>query len=223
MKDQLESEMLALLEELTEEYVPLDKFLDLKIISQEQFDSFSQDDWIISPDQENITTAQSWLQDAPDIPDPSRLAIFDDANLQDDIIPEMDEEELQDRVDEFMAGNIDERKISGQSVHFKQSIVCHMDSAVMGDLGEYLTSSNVHDIPGAKRMGVYSVWLQKFQASVSRKLGKLQKTYDIVCENIRQQNRLNDLQILRRARVIGMTTTAAVSGDNLNFDSLRVT
>ncbi|GJJ72232.1 helicase required for RNAi-mediated heterochromatin assembly 1 [Entomortierella parvispora] len=209
MKDQLESEMLTLLEELTEEYIPLDKFLENKIISQEQYNSFSQDDWVMSPDQDEVTTARSWLQDAPDIPDPSRLAIFDDANLQDDIIPEIDEDELEDRVDEFMAGNIDERKISGQSVHLKRSIVCNLDSAIVGDVKEYLTSSNVHDIPGAKRMGVYRVWLQKFQTIVSHKLGQLQKTYDIVCENIRHQNRHNDLQILKRARVVGMTTTAA--------------
>ncbi|KAG0050771.1 hypothetical protein BGZ83_004460 [Gryganskiella cystojenkinii] len=209
MKDKLECEMLVLLEELAQDYIPLTYLLDLEIITQSQYDSFLQDGWVMSSDQDEITTARAWLRDAPQIPNPDRVDVFDDENLQDDFDLEVGEEELQDRVDEFMASVTDEHKISGQSVNVKRTIVCNLVDDAMGDVSAYLNLSNVHDIPCEKRMGVYKVWLQKYQESISAMLGTLHKIYDIVCENIRKENRMNDLLILNKARVVGMTTTAA--------------
>ncbi|KAG0367590.1 hypothetical protein BGZ54_003635, partial [Gamsiella multidivaricata] len=209
MRDKLEAEMLSLLEELAVEYVPLAKFLELSIITQAQFDSFAYDGWVTRHDQEENPTAEPWLQAAPYIQDPNDISIFDDAALKDDIIPEIDEEELQDRVEEFMVGNVDENKISGHAVDVKPSIVRHVDDLMMGDIGPYLNMPNVHEIPGQKRMGVYKQWLHRYQATIIARLGELNRIYNLVCENIRAELRRNDVSILHTARVIGMTTTAA--------------
>ncbi|KAF9094162.1 NFX1-type zinc finger-containing protein 1 [Mortierella sp. GBA35] len=209
MKDKLESDMLALLEELAVEYVPLSKFLELGIISQEQHDSFSSDEWVSFAEPEEAPTARAWLQTAPFLQDPHDISVFDDAALQDDYINEIDEEELQERVDEFMTGNLDEIKISGNVVNVKPSIVRHLNDATVGDVKPYLRMPNVHDIPGNKRMGVYKLWLQRYQATITTKLGELNEKFNIIGENIRAQLRTNDVTILRTARVIGMTTTAA--------------
>ncbi|KAG0304131.1 hypothetical protein BGZ98_005883, partial [Dissophora globulifera] len=208
-KGKLEAEMLALLEQMSVEYVPLEKLLELKIITQTQFDSFAYDGWVTRFDQEENPTAEPWLQAAPHIQDPNEISLFDDASLRDDIVPEIDEEELQERVEEFNAGNIDESRVMGRSVEVKKSIVCHVDDLVVGDIKPYLRMPNVHDIPGQKRMGVYKHWLQKYHATLSDRLGKLHSIFNLVCENIRAEFRQSDASILRTARVIGMTTTAA--------------
>ncbi|KAF9556582.1 hypothetical protein EC968_008163 [Mortierella alpina] len=209
LKDKLEVELLALLEDLAVEYVPLAKLLELNIITPSQYHSFTSDGWVTTSDEEENPTARSWLQDAPHIQDPNDISIFDDTMLKDDIVPEIDEEELQERVEEFMTGVMDETRISGNVVNVKQSIVAHLDDAVVGDVTPYMSTPNVHDIPAQKRMGVYKIWLQKYQATIIEKLGSLHQTFDLICENIRAHNRTNDASILKTARVIGMTTTAA--------------
>ncbi|CAO3567477.1 unnamed protein product [Mortierella alpina] len=209
LKDKLEVELLALLEDLAVEYVPLAKLLELNIITPSQYSSFTSDGWVTTADEEDNPTARSWLQDAPHIQDPNDVSIFDDTMLKDDIVPEIDEEELQERVEEFMTGVMDETRISGNVVNVKQSIVAHLDDAVVGDVTPYMNTPNVHDIPAQKRMGVYKIWLQRYQATIIEKLGSLHRTFDLLCENIRAHNRANDASILKTARVIGMTTTAA--------------
>ncbi|KAF8934436.1 hypothetical protein BGZ58_005711 [Dissophora ornata] len=209
LKTKLESEMLSLLEEMAVEYVPLTQLLNLGVISQEQFDSFACDGWVTRFDQEENPTAEPWLRAAPPVQNPNAISVFDDASLQDDIVPEIDEEELQERVEEFMVGNIDEYKVLGHAIDVKQSIVCHVDDGLMGDVGPFMKIPNVHDIPEQKRMGVYKQWLHLYQATVTSRLGELNKVYNLVCENIRAELRKNDTAILRTARIIGMTTTAA--------------
>ncbi|KAF9909958.1 NFX1-type zinc finger-containing protein 1 [Linnemannia zychae] len=210
MKDKLEAHMSALLEELAVEYAPLSKFLELGIITQEQHDSFACDDWVNFAEPEEAPTARDWLQAAPHLQDPHNISVFDDASLQDDYVQEIDEEELQERVDEFISGNLlDEQKMSGNVVDVKASIVRHLNDASVGDVSPYLQMSNVHDIPGNKRMGVYKVWLQRYQTTITKKLGELNEKFNIVGENIKARLRANDVNILRTARVIGMTTTAA--------------
>ncbi|KAF9146114.1 NFX1-type zinc finger-containing protein 1 [Mortierella sp. GBA39] len=209
MKDKLESDMLALLEELAVEYAPLSKFLELKIISQEQHDSFSSDEWVSFAEPEDEPTARTWLQSAPHIQDPHNISVFDDASLQDDYVVEIDEEELQERVDEFISGNLDEIKMSGNVVNVKPSIVRHLNDATVGDVQPFVVMPNVHDIPGNKRLGVYKIWLQRYQATIIKKLGELNEKFNIIGENIRAGLRANDVNLLRTARVIGMTTTAA--------------
>ncbi|KAK3847501.1 MAG: P-loop containing nucleoside triphosphate hydrolase protein [Linnemannia gamsii] len=210
MKDKLEKDMVALLEELAVEYAPLSKFLELGIISQEQHDSFASDDWVNFSEPEEAPTARTWLQAAPYLQDPHNISVFDDASLQDDYVHEIDEEELQERVDEFISGNLlDEQKMSGNVVNVKPSIVRHLNDASVGDVQPYLRIPNVHDIPGNKRMGVYKIWLQRYQTTIIKKLGELNEKFNIIGENIRAGFRQNDAQILRTARVIGMTTTAA--------------
>ncbi|KAF9992857.1 hypothetical protein BGZ79_002558, partial [Entomortierella chlamydospora] len=209
MKDKLESDMLSLLEELSVEYVPLSKFLDMKIISKDQFDSFANDGWVSRFNQEEEPTAEPWLQAVPQFHDPNNVSYFDDATLKDDFVTEIDEEEVQDRIEDFMTVNIEETKISGQSVGFKQSIVCHVDDFVVGDVGPFLNMPNVYDIPPQKRLGVYKRWLQRYKSSLITRLGELHTTYNLVCENIRAEFRRSDVRILDTARIIGMTTTAA--------------
>ncbi|KAG9069954.1 NFX1-type zinc finger-containing protein 1 [Linnemannia hyalina] len=209
MKDKLESDMLALLEELAVEYAPLSKFLELGIISQEQHDSFSSDEWVSFAEPEDEPTARTWLQSAPYIQDPHNISVFDDASLQDDYVVEIDEEELQERVDEFISGNLDEIKMSGNVVNVKPSIVCHLNDATVGDVQPFVGMPNVHDIPGNKRLGVYKVWLQRYQATIIKKLGELNEKFNIIGQNIRAGLRANDVNLLKTARVIGMTTTAA--------------
>ncbi|KAG0196215.1 hypothetical protein BGX28_010420, partial [Mortierella sp. GBA30] len=209
LKDKLETELLALLEELSVEYVPLAKLLELDIITPTQYGSFANDGWVTSQEEEECPTARSWLQAAPHIQNPEDISIFDDTTLKDDIVPEIDEEELKDRVDEFLTGTVDETKITGNAINVKQSIVAHLDDAVVGDVTPYLSTPNVHDIPGQKRMGVYKFWLQRYQATIIEKLGELHKMFNLICENIRFHLRSNDATILKTARVIGMTTTAA--------------
>ncbi|KAF9136969.1 NFX1-type zinc finger-containing protein 1 [Linnemannia schmuckeri] len=209
MKDKLETDMLVLLEELAVEYVPLSKFLELGIISQEQHDSFSSDEWVSFAEPEEEPTARSWLQSAPYNQDPHDISVFDDASLQDDYVVEIDEEELQERVDEFISGNLDETKMSGNVVNVKPSIVRHLNDATVGDVRPFIGMPNVHDIPGNKRMGVYKIWLQSYQATIIKKLGELNEKFNIIGENIRAGLRANDVNILKTARVIGMTTTAA--------------
>ncbi|KAF9923656.1 hypothetical protein FBU30_006271 [Linnemannia zychae] len=209
MKNELETDMLALLEELAIEYAPLSKFLELGIISQAQFDSFSSDDWVDYNEPEDVITARAWLQEAPCLQDPHDISIFDDASLQDDYVNEIDEEELEERVEEFNAINLDELKISGHSVNVKPSIVRHLNDAVVGDVQPYLRTPNVYSIPRNKRMGVYKTWLQQYQATIIRRLGELNKKFILVTENIRVGRRQCDVSILKTARVIGMTTTAA--------------
>ncbi|KAI1300666.1 hypothetical protein EDD11_006064 [Mortierella claussenii] len=209
MKDKLESEMLTLLEELAIEYVPLLKLQELGIISRDQYDSFAYDGWVTRFDQEENPTAEPWLQAAPVVQNPHAISTFDDAMLMDDIVPEIDEEELRERVEEYTVGNLDETRMSGVAVNVKQSIVCHVDDALLGDLRPYLNMPNVHDIPGQKRMGVYKQWLQRYQSTIITRLGKLNEIFNLVCENIRAKLRDSDAGILRTARIIGMTTTAA--------------
>jgi helicase required for RNAi-mediated heterochromatin assembly 1 len=211
MKDKLESDMLSLLEELAVEYAPLSKFLELGIISQEQHDSFSSDEWVSFAEPEEEPTARTWLQAAPYVQDPHNISVFDDASLQDDYVVEIDEEELQERVDEFISGNLDETKMSGNVVSVKPSIVRHLNDATVGDAQPFVKMPNVHDIPGNKRMGVYKIWLQRYQATIIKRLGELNEKLSIIGENIRAGLRANDVNILKTARVIGMTTTAAVS------------
>ncbi|KAF9183496.1 hypothetical protein BGZ51_003999 [Haplosporangium sp. Z 767] len=210
MKDKLEMDMTALLDELTVDYVPLSKFLELGIITQSQHDSFGSDDWVTSStEEEENPTAKSWLLAAPHVQDPNDIAFFDDAALKDDFVPEIDEEELQERVEEFMAGTVDDTKIYGGAVNVKRSIVCYLDDSVVGDIEPFLTMRNVQAIPNQKRLGVYKVWLQQYQRTIIAKLGVLARVFEIVCENIRSELRKNNRAILNTARVIGMTTTAA--------------
>ncbi|KAF9205788.1 hypothetical protein BGZ49_003503 [Haplosporangium sp. Z 27] len=209
MKDKLESDMLTLLEELSIEYVPLSQLLELNIISKDQFDSFANDGWVTRYSQEEEPTAEPWLRAVPQFQDPNNISIFDDAMLKDDFVAEIDEEELQERVEDFMAVNIEETKISGQAVGLKQSIVCHVDDVAVGEVGSFLRLPNVYDIPIHKRFGVYKQWLQRYQAHLITKLGELHTIYNLVCENIRTEFRRGDKAILNTARVIGMTTTAA--------------
>ncbi|KAF9916765.1 NFX1-type zinc finger-containing protein 1 [Lobosporangium transversale] len=209
LKNKVESDMLELLEELSVEYVPLAKFLELNIITQEQFDSFAYDGWVTRFDQEENPTAEPWLQAAPPVHDPNAISIFDDALLKEDYVPEIDEEELEERVDEFNVSNLDDTKVTGRNVDMKQSVVCHVDDILVGDITPYLKIPNVHDIPGEKRLGVYKQWLQRYHAHLMRKLGDLHKIFTLICENIRNHFRRNDVTLLKTARVIGMTTTAA--------------
>ncbi|KAF9088708.1 hypothetical protein BGX27_002653, partial [Mortierella sp. AM989] len=209
LKEKLESDMLILLEDMSVEYVPLAKFLELNIISKDQYNSFAHDGWVTRFNQEDDPTAEPWLQAAPQFQDPQNISVFDDAALQDDFVPEIDEEELEDRIETFMVGNVEEPKLTGKSVDFKQSIVCHVDDFAVGDIGPFLHMPNVYEIPLQKRLGVYKRWLQRYQAHLVNRLGELHKTYNLVCENIRSEFRHSDKGILNTARVIGMTTTAA--------------
>ncbi|KAF9980630.1 NFX1-type zinc finger-containing protein 1, partial [Modicella reniformis] len=208
-KDRVEKEMLELLEELSVEYVPLKKLLELNIISQAQFDAFAFDGWVTRQNQEENPTAESWLKAAPEVHDPEITAFMDDTLLKDDVAPEIDEEELEERVEEFVTGTADEGKIYGNFVDVKKSIVCHVDDDLVGSVEEFFHTSNVHDIPGAKRLGVYKHWLRRYQAHIVTKLGEFQTIFNLICDNIRAEYRKNDESLLKTARVIGMTTTAA--------------
>ncbi|KAF9428717.1 hypothetical protein BGZ94_001317, partial [Podila epigama] len=209
LKDRLESDMLELLEELSVDYIPLAKLLELGIISQEQHDSFASDEWVTSGAEEENPTVESWLRAAPRILNPHDISVYDDALLTEDIVPEIDAEELEEQIQEFMVGNIDETKVTGNAVNMKQSIVCHLDDELVGDIEDYLSALQVYDIPAEKRMGVYKVWQQRYRKTLQDKLGELNRLFNLVCENVRSELRHNDLQLLRRARIIGMTTTAA--------------
>ncbi|KAG0349212.1 hypothetical protein BG004_000867 [Podila humilis] len=210
LKDKLESEMLGLLEELSVDYISLKKLQEIGIIDQVQFESFSSDEWVTSAaDEDEDKTVEQWLKAAPSIVNPHAISAFDDANLLDDIIPEIDAEELEEQIQEYMVGNIDETKVTGNTVNFKQSIVCHLDDDMVGDISPYLSAKNVHDIPGEKRMGVYKAWQKRYRNTISDKLGELNRMFNLVCDNIRNELRHNDVQILKTARIVGMTTTAA--------------
>ncbi|KAF9586547.1 NFX1-type zinc finger-containing protein 1 [Lunasporangiospora selenospora] len=210
LKDSLERDMQKLVEEMATEYVALSKLLELNIITVTQCDSFADDEWITGATQnDEEPTVQSWLQAVPHAFDPNAISAFDDTLLKEDFVPEIDEEELEERVDEFMVGNIEETKIFGTNVDLKETIVCHLNDVAVGDVTQFLGMPNVHDIPVNKRLGVYKVWLKQYHASIEKQLGELHARLRLVCENIQRQRRLNDVEILKTARVIGMTTTAA--------------
>jgi hypothetical protein len=211
LKSKVEAEMLSLLDELGEEYVPLLELHELGIITQQQLDSFAQDGWVTRHNQEENPTAESWLKAAPHVHDPEAMSFLDDSLLKDDFLPEIDEEELEERVEEFMTGNIDEPKLMGKSVDVKRSIVCHVDDDMVGGIEDWIRTPNVHDIPGSKRLGVYKYWVRRYRAHIVTRLGELHTVFDLLCENIRFEHRKSDESILKTARVIGMTTTAAVS------------
>ncbi|KAF9321257.1 NFX1-type zinc finger-containing protein 1 [Podila horticola] len=209
LKDKLETDMLALLEEMAVDYISLAKLLELGIIDKDQFESFSTEEWVTSAQEEEDSTVESWLKAAPMIMNHHDISIYDDANLKDDIVPEIDAEELEEQIQEYMVGNIDEAKVTGNAVNVKPSIVCHLDVELMGDVKDFLSMRNVYDIPGEKRMGVYKIWQQRYRTTINEKLGELNRLFNIVCDNIRSELRKNDAQILKTARIIGMTTTAA--------------
>ncbi|KAG0094771.1 NFX1-type zinc finger-containing protein 1, partial [Podila epicladia] len=208
LKDKLETDMLALLEELAADYISLAKLLELRIINKDQFESFSSDEWVTSAPEED-PTVESWLKAAPIIMDPHDISIYDDANLMDDIVPEIDAEELEEQIQDYMVGNIDETRVTGHTVNVKPSIVAHLDDELLGDVNGFLSMQNVYDIPSEKRMGVYKIWQQRYRTTINEKLGELNRLFNMVCDNIRAELRKNDAQILKTARVIGMTTTAA--------------
>lgn len=209
LKNKLETDMLVLLEELAVDYISLAKLLELGIINKDQFDSFSSEEWVTSVQEEENPTVKSWLRAAPIILNPHDISVYDDANLKDDFVPEIEAEELEDQIQEFMVWNIDETRVTGNVVNVKQSIVCHLDDELVGDVNEFLSLRNVHDIPSEKRMGVYKIWQKRYRMTINEKLGRLNKLFNIVCDNIRAELRQNDAQILQTARIIGMTTTAA--------------
>ncbi|KAG0030936.1 NFX1-type zinc finger-containing protein 1 [Podila clonocystis] len=209
LKDKLETDMLAFLEELAADYISLAKLLELRIINKDQFESFSSEEWVTSAQEEEDPTVESWLKAAPIIMNPHDISIYDDANLKDDIVPEIDPEELEEQIQEYMVGNIDETRVTGNIVNVKPSIVAHLDVELMGDVKGVLSMRNVYDIPSEKRMGVYKIWQHRYRTIVNERLGELNRLFNMVCDNIRAELRQNDAQILKTARIIGMTTTAA--------------
>ncbi|KAI8348788.1 P-loop containing nucleoside triphosphate hydrolase protein [Mortierella sp. GBAus27b] len=210
-KEKIQGEMLELLDELSQEYVPLLRLQELNIISQAQLDSFANDGWVTRDNlnQAENPTAESWLKAAPRLQDPEAISFLDDELLKDDFIEEIDEEELEDRVEEFMTGNIDEGKIMGESIEVRESIVSGVKDDLVGNIEDFMRTPNVHEIPVSKRLNVYKRWLRQYQKHIFARLGELQNVFNLVCEVIRAELRRNDESILKTTRVIGMTTTAA--------------
>jgi len=84
-------------------------------------------------------------------------------------------------------------------------------------LDEILGSEDVWLLPKKSRIRLHNYWLQKAIENAEEELHHLSEIYKEVCDGLLQLDRKLCLQILREAKVVGMTTTGAAK----NYDVLQ--
>uniref|UniRef100_A0A1I8A7B5 AAA family ATPase n=1 Tax=Steinernema glaseri TaxID=37863 RepID=A0A1I8A7B5_9BILA len=69
--------------------------------------------------------------------------------------------------------------------------------------------TDIYKMPLYKRWRLYSYWMVRFRVKKERQLQELQTQYDNLTRRMAELRQRQDLEILKSARVIGMTTTGA--------------
>ncbi|CAG8614227.1 15877_t:CDS:10, partial [Racocetra fulgida] len=105
---------------------------------------------------------------------------------------------------------VDEGKtVSGEYVIVRSDTFVASTYVNEDDLKKYMDYENLSNVPQYVRAAMHNKWRQKRLDFVNNKLYELNKKYSKLCEQIKYERIREDLMILKDARVVGMTTTAA--------------
>ncbi|CAG8535334.1 10142_t:CDS:10, partial [Cetraspora pellucida] len=216
-------EMKPLLEEIHNPCVTLEFIQEQGFLTETQIASLKDDndEWVTSnpiiEDGEkdyikdwlatSITTHSSLHNDLEYL---TLQVINEDKDVVDNDDEVDDEEEISAVAAEFQG--IDEGKpTTGDYVVVRSETYVDSSTYVSEeDLKKYMSSEDLQNIPQEGKAAMHNRWRQKRLDFVNNKLHVLNKKYSKICEQIKYERIREDLMILKDARVVGMTTTAAV-------------
>ncbi|KAG9285408.1 hypothetical protein G9A89_010883 [Geosiphon pyriformis] len=226
-KDQIENRMMGLCEQIKSPCVTLAFVKENGLLNETQLSSLQQDDWHTSKnygDDEESERAfiREWLDQVivthssthdflehqlsqldieGRIPDPED----DPTEVDEEIIEEMDAE-FQD-----VESRDEGEKLKGEfgllrSEEFVDSTSTYVTEE---EVKKYLDYDDVWAIPLHVRAAIHNKWRQKILEVAQDELKSLNKKYTKISAEIKMQRVREDIMILRTARIVGMTTTAA--------------
>lgn len=219
----LEKEMKPLLEEIHNPCVTLKFIEDQKILSERQIASLKEDDWVTSnpnTDDEERDYLKEWLESLimthssmhNDLEYQMFQAVNEDKNDDDKDDEVDDEEEIKGAEAEFQEGQLTKGE------YFILRAENYVDASTYvsdEELKKYLAYEDLQYVPQHVRAVMHNKWRQKRLDVVNSDLRKLCKKYNELCDRCKLEKIREDLMILKDARVVGMTTTAAAKYHDL--------
>lgn len=225
-KEQITRNMIKLCEEIEDPFLKLDYIEGKGHLSSEQISSLKQDDWFCSSstnDDGARDYIQEWLEPSitaatskqNDIDFQINQLILQDGGKQiedDDIV---DEDDIKDAEADFH-GNDDNQFMSEvQFVNLRSEKCIRSDTYVSEDTIDKCSKwKDLWEVPDEVRVALHNRWRREKLNETCNELKLLCKQYSELCDKIKTERTREDLFILNKARIIGMTTTAAVSSYN---------
>jgi helicase required for RNAi-mediated heterochromatin assembly 1 len=223
LKEKTIDKMKKLCEEIGNPFLDLEYIKENGYLSDEQISSLKQDDWFCSSnsnDDDKRDHIQEWLEQSisaatskqNDLDFQITRLILQDGGNQIEDEDEVDEEDIQDAEADFH-GNDDNRFMGEiQFVKLRSEQCIRSDTYVSEDtIDKYKDYDDLWDVPDEIRVALHNRWRRIKLNETCMELKKLCKEYSELCDRIKAERIREDLFILKSARIIGMTTTAAVS------------
>jgi helicase required for RNAi-mediated heterochromatin assembly 1 len=223
-RDNIEKEMTCLCEEIGNPFIELDFIKEQGYLTDEQISSLKQDDWFMSSSSDNNDDSernyiQEWLEPSlatttsrqNDVDFLVSQLISEDSGIQMDEDEEVDEEDIENALADYR-GSGNQITSKDKFVKLRSDKCIRSDTFVSDDtMDEHCSAEDLWDIPQEVRVAIHNRWRRKRLEEVCEELKKLCKKYSELSDKIKNERIREDLVILKSARIIGMTTTAAVS------------
>ncbi|RHZ60861.1 hypothetical protein Glove_350g174 [Diversispora epigaea] len=221
-RDTIMNKMTKLCREIEDPYISLDYVISNKILSEAQLQSLKQEDWVSSSsnndskddDQKNI---KDWLTESVSTHSAVHAEIEFNVSQAVDIEKKKDEED-EDEVDEEVLKEIQEefqsveggKMVNGSFSELRGEQYINDDVYVNeNDLNRYAKCKDLWEIPTNVRAVLHNRWRNERLEVICDELKQLFQEYQKLSNEIKREKIREDLAILKSARVVGMTTTAA--------------
>ncbi|CAG8518315.1 8660_t:CDS:10 [Diversispora eburnea] len=196
-RDVISSKMKKLCTEIQDPYISLDYIISNGILSEAQLESLKQDDWVISSSSNN----DSKDDDQKNIKDWLTQSVSTHSAVHAEIEHNISEEFQAIEGGKLVIG--DHSELRGDQ-YINSDVYINED-----DLNQYAACKDLWDIPTHARAVLHNRWRKDRLDVICEELKEHFKDYQKIADEMKREKIREDLAILNKARVVGMTTTAA--------------
>ncbi|CAB4422693.1 unnamed protein product [Rhizophagus irregularis] len=220
-KEQITREMIAFCKEIENPFLELEYIKEKGHLSPEQISNLMQDDWFCSSstnDNGERDYIQEWLEPSitaatsrqNDIDFQINQLILQDGGNQIEDEDEVDEEDIKDAEADFHGNDDNQFMNDVPFVNLRSEKCIRSDTYVDEDtIDKYSKWDDLWEVPDEVRAALHNRWRREKLNETCDKLKALCRKYSELCDKIKAERTREDLFILKQARIIGMTTTAA--------------
>ncbi|CAG8496191.1 11399_t:CDS:10 [Acaulospora colombiana] len=217
----IERKMEKLCDKILDPFVDMEYIREKEILSEDQISSLKQDDWYLGSSQnergeQDRNYIKEWLESSimtysstyDELENKIAQTIAGEQKHDEEDEVE-DEEMIEDAKDQFQGieGGIITK---GKYVKVKGDIYVNSETYVNNkELSDYESVEDLWEIPPQVRAALHNKWRKRRLDEIKKQLKLLNQDYSKISEEIKTQKIRKDLVLLKSARVIGMTTTAA--------------
>ncbi|RIA83764.1 P-loop containing nucleoside triphosphate hydrolase protein [Glomus cerebriforme] len=224
-RDDIKSKIIKLCKEIRNPFVKYD-FIKKQCLTNDQLSSLKRDDWFGGEDTNSKKNyIREWLEDSiatttskqNDMDFQVTQLISQDSGNQMEDEDEITEEEIQDVEADYADYHETDDILKNADFEKLRSEECiRLNTSIRDDqINEYESEEDLWEIPLEIRAAMHNRWRRKRLKEVYIELKNLCEQYSKISDKIKTERIRENLSIVKSARVIGMTTTAAAKNHEL--------